>query len=293
MTAWIVPVSSKYPDNLAYGVEKGYWDLTVSKEIKQGDEVYFWLTQGGSLIGAGFATSDSRPIVRADGTRLADVQPQWAGNQEYQARFDFEPYSLSPLERPTAADLLVALGFGATQTSYFHQAFPAATAEGEQYLRRCFAATEHVDVNLPQSGWSIEDAAAEQRYVLVKRIDRSGQGRLREDLIKEFSGRCVVSGCAVEAAVEAAHLVEVRDLNINDSWNGVLMRADIHRLFDAALLGIDADLRVVVDSSLEGTEYWSFRGQKLILPKGTRNKQRTSAFERRRVAKFPASPVGA
>ena len=69
--------------------------------------------------------------------------------------------------------------------------------------------------------------------------DRPGQRLFRARLRRAYGDTCCLTGCAVAAALEAAHI----DQHINE-WsdapsNGLLFRGDLHRLFDADLLGID------------------------------------------------------
>ncbi len=54
-----------------------------------------------------------------------------------------------------------------------------------------------------------------------------------------YEHRCVVTGCTVIAVLEAAHIRPYRRPEDNDVKNGLLLRADIHTLFDLNLLGIE------------------------------------------------------
>lgn len=51
--------------------------------------------------------------------------------------------------------------------------------------------------------------------------------------------------------------------------NGLLLRSDIHTLFDLNLLGIDSKARIVVSGRLKQTSYWSLNGKPATLPKAT------------------------
>ena len=63
--------------------------------------------------------------------------------------------------------------------------------------------------------------------------DRPHQRRFRERLMKAYSGRCAVTGCAVPELLDAAHLMPWR---IADE--GILLRVDIHRMIDRGLADI-------------------------------------------------------
>ncbi|WP_258168499.1 HNH endonuclease signature motif containing protein [Paraburkholderia sp. BL21I4N1] len=46
--------------------------------------------------------------------------------------------------------------------------------------------------------------------------------------------------------------------------NGILLRSDIHTLFDLHLIAVDSDCRVAISRSLEWTEYAQYRGRRLL-----------------------------
>lgn len=73
------------------------------------------------------------------------------------------------------------------------------------------------------------------------------------------SGRCVVSGCNVPEALDAAHR-QGRDwrLGHNTSADGYLLRKDLHALYDAGLLRIAINGVISLDPSLK--HYTQFEG---------------------------------
>lgn len=93
---------------------------------------------------------------------------------------------------------------------------------------------------------------------------RRGQWKFREQLLKLYDGECVLTGCTVESALEAAHIVPYRGTKTNHPSNGLLLRSDVHTLFDLGLLSIDPkSLQVVMDPSLEGTSYGDLKGTEI------------------------------
>jgi len=76
-----------------------------------------------------------------------------------------------------------------------------------------------------------------------------------------------VTGCNVIQILEACHIRPYRGHHTNDTRNGLLLRSDIHSLFDLGLLGVDpATFEIVVSQALLGTEYEQFHGIPLRLP---------------------------
>jgi len=87
---------------------------------------------------------------------------------------------------------------------------------------------------------------AQRQRVWAERIDRPEQTRFREMLI-DLYGKCALSSCATMRALEAAHVDPVHEDGLDDPRNGILLRADLHKLFDADLIAVDpADGRVHV-----------------------------------------------
>ena len=77
--------------------------------------------------------------------------------------------------------------------------------------------------------------------VLAEVLCRRGQGKFRRKLLKSYGGTCAVTGCQIEALLEAAHILPHRGTASNFIGNGLLLRADIHTLFDLGLLTIRSD----------------------------------------------------
>ena len=103
---------------------------------------------------------------------------------------------------------------------------------------------------------------AEEKQLVAIRA-RRGQVDFRERLRRVYRATCAISGSTVELLLEAAHIVpHALETNYATS-NGLLLRADIHTLFDLHLIAVDPDGRVAVSRSLEWTEYAQFRGRRL------------------------------
>ena len=75
---------------------------------------------------------------------------------------------------------------------------------------------------------------------------RRGQPAFRAALLVAYGGRCAITDCDVEDVLEAAHISPYRGLSSNHASNGLLLRADIHTLFDCGLVAFDPKTRKVV-----------------------------------------------
>ena len=99
--------------------------------------------------------------------------------------------------------------------------------------------------------------------VAARRI-RRGQGRFRANLLEKYGNKCVITGEGPEEVLEAVHIVPHSESGVNELENGLLMRADVHHLFDDELLFIDPDSkRIKMDGSLKNTSYWQYHGREI------------------------------
>jgi hypothetical protein len=94
---------------------------------------------------------------------------------------------------------------------------------------------------------------------------RQGQPAFRARLVANYR-RCVVTGSNQVEVLEAAHIVPYSGPGSNHISNGLLLRADIHTLFDLGLLTIDeSNMTVRLSARLAGSEYETLQGRPLWL----------------------------
>ena len=89
----------------------------------------------------------------------------------------------------------------------------------------------------------------------------------RAKLLEAYGGRCAITGSNATAVLEAAHILPYRGEHTNRVDNGLLLRADVHTLFDLGLVWVTDGMRVAIAPSLRGTEYEGLEGRELELPK--------------------------
>jgi putative restriction endonuclease len=83
---------------------------------------------------------------------------------------------------------------------------------------------------------------------------RLGQSSFRVMVTDAYKRRCAITGESTLLALEAAHIVPFSDeQGSHDVRNGLLLRADFHRLFDAGLVGVNQDLRIKVSPKIRET----------------------------------------
>ncbi len=103
-------------------------------------------------------------------------------------------------------------------------------------------------------------------------VQRRGQPAFRSALLQAYGNACAISGCSVLEVLEAAHIAPYTGDDSNNVRNGLLLRADLHTLFDYGLLRINPqNLHVEVAPSLRTTIYGEFHDGLLRPPNEARN----------------------
>jgi hypothetical protein len=107
-------------------------------------------------------------------------------------------------------------------------------------------------------------ATAERQRVKRSILDRSGQPQFRDAVIEAYKGQCALTDCTTEEALEAAHIIPCSANGEDCVQNGLLLRADLHTLFDLDLFWIDPDTRKVnLAPKLAGGYYKWLEGKPL------------------------------
>lgn len=264
MAAWLLTISKDFPQHWDYAKEHGVWDMISPRSIKAGDLVYFWQS-GASLLGRVRVLQDAYDID-AD-TASPGPWDDWPGSEDkpYVKRFPLEVLVDEPAEQPRWHQVAAATGLSKNPTfvrtmNLEQQAFM------DTYLGRD-----------PSPELSLNDAQRERIFdsmdedFRVRRVQmvalRQGQPRFRGALLRAYERRCAISGTGVESVLEAAHIWPHKGEHTNEVWNGLLLRADLHTLFDLFLLTVESDsLRVRVSPALLGTEYEDLDGTVLTVP---------------------------
>lgn len=105
--------------------------------------------------------------------------------------------------------------------------------------------------------------------ILVK--PRIGQSSFRVLVTDAYKRRCAMTGENTLIALEAAHIVPYSTEGTHDVSNGLLLRADFHKLFDVGLVSVSPDLRIKVsprirEAYFNGKAYYRLDNQPLAVP---------------------------
>ena len=143
---------------------------------------------------------------------------------------------------------------------------------GRQLWERCLAVARDLRVD-PVGSPSLRVVEVGPRYgepVLVK--PRLGQGTFRIGVTDAYARACAVTGEHSLPVLDAAHIQPYGEGGPHRISNGVLLRSDLHRLFDKGYVTITTDLRLQVSDRLRkeyrnGHTYYPFHDRELHVPK--------------------------
>lgn len=109
--------------------------------------------------------------------------------------------------------------------------------------------------------------AADDQRRLASILTRRGQSKFRESLLAAYNRQCAVTGTRIVELLEAAHIIPHAEQSDYATSNGLLLRADIHTLYDLQLLSIDEHFRIHLSKSILTSDYLQFEGRTLrVLP---------------------------
>lgn len=100
---------------------------------------------------------------------------------------------------------------------------------------------------------------------------RLGQGAFRILVTEAYGRQCVITEGKVLPALDAAHIKPYGQGGLHAKSNGILLRKDIHSVFDAGYATITEDFRFTVSNKVKeifnnGEEYLRLHGKQLRLP---------------------------
>ncbi|MGK5521449.1 HNH endonuclease [Micromonospora sp. URMC 107] len=232
--AWVYPVNEEsapwgYPQG-ALETLRGFRDGDVAQwelascfhKIRAGDRIWVYATTPHQrLAGAGMAWSDPYEIVNENGV-------DW----RLDIRWDI------PLTRFLLANVI-------TSSNVLTKRVPTVRAmRPEEAARLADILSDH---QAPQPA-SLPEG---RRRRLAEVTARQGQADFRRRLILAYGGRCAITDCDVEVVLQAAHISPYDGPSTNRVTNGLLLRADLHNLFDRGYLWIDGHYRVRVAEGLD------------------------------------------
>lgn len=257
------------------------WDNSVPNYSKPkiGDLVVLWdgiQTLGMSVIQEIHNEESFKERLRCPTCRIAKVQsrktltPRYkCGSYDCRAEFDQPKKEKIPVTR-----------FRANYAAGWQDLF--GLVDGNQLRTVCFQPkSQHSIREIDMSAFEnlMHSKSLSPRVESVTRLrerisgghkwtrvkTRIGQKPFRDNLLKRYGLTCAIVGPSPRETIQACHLYSFSEKGMHDVDGGLLMRSDLHSLFDAGLLRIHPDsLKVVISEKLaDFPDYWQFNDQEL------------------------------
>jgi putative restriction endonuclease len=154
--------------------------------------------------------------------------------------------------------------------------YDLAHGEGRDLWAACRERLGPDSVHAARAGASL--GADAPRYGAEQIVrPRLGQGTFRISVMDAYGRACAVTTEHSLPVLEAAHIRPYAEGGSHEVANGILLRSDIHRLFDKGFVTVSADdLRFDVSSKLKkhwenGRIYYDMRGTHIHRPRSTRD----------------------
>ena len=142
-----------------------------------------------------------------------------------------------------------------------------------------------------RSAGLVEEISASPLLVPTEGMRRIGQGTFRVLVTDTYERRCAATGEKALPVLEASHIRSVASGGRHEAANGLLLRSDLHRLFDRGYLTVDPQYRIRVSRRLRdefdnGEPYYPLEGHSIWLPRRADARPAPDALEYHRNVVF-------
>jgi len=154
-----------------------------------------------------------------------------------------------------------------------YKTYDLTQGEGLRIWREC-----QERVTVPQSAVpAVEQPILPRWGSPIMVTPRLGQGAFRVAVTEAYDRACAVTGEHSLPALEAAHIKPFALEGPHTVRNGVLLRSDLHRLFDRGYLTVTPEYRLEVSKRLKehfsnGKSYYPLHGSSVTVPEAVQNR---------------------
>ncbi len=155
------------------------------------------------------------------------------------------------------------------------KAYDTTSEAGRRLWQEVHDRLLRVRENAPNPGPALTALTADRFGSPQLVYPRLGQGSFRILVTDAYQRRCAITGEKTLPVLDAAHIRPYANEGQHEISNGVLLRSDLHTLFDRGYLGIDPDdLKVMVSPRIKeqfsnGRNYYALHGKSIDLPVDT------------------------
>lgn len=106
----------------------------------------------------------------------------------------------------------------------------------------------------------------ERKRVVREVLERPNQREFRRTILEAYNSTCIITRVHQNTVLEAAHIKPVKHRGSDQIFNGLCMRADIHRLFDSNHLKILPDGNIRLSEEARRRENYGWLPQQVTIP---------------------------
>jgi putative restriction endonuclease len=145
-----------------------------------------------------------------------------------------------------------------------------STGEGARIWQACRRHAKSLPLNTDTAA-HIGETQSDRFGALQQYQPRLGQGAFRIAVVDAYQRSCAVTGEHSLPVLEAAHIRPYGTGGEHAVSNGLLLRSDVHRLYDQGYVTVSPDHKFKVSPLLRevwnnGTVYYAFEGKTIQLP---------------------------
>lgn len=128
-----------------------------------------------------------------------------------------------------------------------------------------------------------DSGKAGRNQVIESIIRRRGHPSFRQQLLAAYEYRCAITNFNAIDSLEAAYIIPYRGKFTHHPSNGLLLRADLHTLFDLGKIAIDTrSMSVILADDLVESSYKILHGRPLRYPRSEEQRPSTEALDLQR-----------
>lgn len=259
MAIRIIKVDPATEDHWEYARRNGFWDMPKRFSLEYGDTVLFW--RGGT---PGRVLGQAR--VAGSIEALGPSTPHaWSPTDRRRGKYKHRVALADFVRLPRVEVTYREFGFSGQ-----NPVFEVSTEAARELVRRVGLRVSVADLAFDQLVDAIEAGAQEPSgydedhrvRVPASVVLRRGASKFRDLMLRAYDAKCAVTGTSIPGLLEAAHISPYKGDHTDRVDNGLLLRADIHTLFDLHLLTVLPDLTVRVAPDALTEPYASYDGTK-------------------------------
>jgi putative restriction endonuclease len=119
-----------------------------------------------------------------------------------------------------------------------------------------------------EDSFAVAEESPQYGNSILRKV-RIGQGAFRLSILNAYNKRCAITGEKTLPVLEAAHIKPFAESGPNQTSNGLLLRSDMHKLFDDGYITITPSLKIEVSKRIReefnnGREYYQYHGRDLL-----------------------------